>query len=237
MCDGPRPAVRARPAYADKGTTLPSDPAPDSGYVPPKTLVLASGACFALLGVSGIVGMVAAALPIPKPAWTLFGFELVVTISSFIGLVFAKSGCRVAPAIGLACLGACIGAASLLGYLSVERALGGVSLTPFVGLRCLGAAALAGLAVIAALKGDPRSWATLFKGAIVAAPAAAGVAVFALPIGKPILNAVSNLDGFIAFILGTVVFLLLTASASAGIHLMIKSFQIAGGGSPSRPAT
>jgi len=189
--------------------------------------VLAALGLFALVALSGLAGMAAAAIPMPKSAWTLLGFEFVVTASALLGLYYAKGGCRISPAIGLASLGGCIGAASLMGFLSVQQRLGGVDLTAFVAIRCLLAAAIGGLALIAGMNGDRHSWTTLIKGVLAGIPAALGVAIFALPVGKPILDAFSNLGGFAGFILGTVVFLLLTASASAGVHLVIRSFQLA----------
>lgn len=205
------------------------DPVQTPHLALPRALSLAALALFSLVALSGLAGMVAAAIPMPKSAWTLFGFEFVVTASAVLGFAYAKGGCRVSPAIGLASLGGCIGAASLLGFLSVQQRLGSVDLTAFVAVRCLAAAALGGLALIAGMNGERRSWATLFKGVLAGIPAVVGVAIFALPAGKPILNAFSNLGGFAGFILGTVVFLLLTASASAGVHLVIRSFQIAQG--------
>jgi hypothetical protein len=190
---------------------------------------MAAGVLLALVAFSGLAGLVAAAI-LPKPAWTLFGFEVVVTVSAVLGLGFARSGCRDAPAIGLACIGGCIGAASVLGYLSVQGILGGLSLTPFVAGRCGATLAIGGLALIAAMRGDRRSWTTLFKGGLVGLPALAGAALLILPVGRPVLSAVSNLGGFAAFVIGTVAFLALTASAAAGAHLVIRSFQTAGQG-------
>lgn len=204
-----------------------ADPVQTPESAPPRVLVVAALGLFAIVALSGVAGMVAAAIPMPKSAWTLFGFEFVVTVSAVLGLAYARGGCRIAPAIGLGSLGGCIGAASLLGFLSVQQRLGDVNLTPFVAVRCLIALALAGVALIAAMNGARRSWTTLLKGVLAGAPAAVVVAVLALPIGNPIMNAASNLGGFASFFIGTGVFLLFTASASAGVHLVIRSFQVA----------
>jgi hypothetical protein len=198
------------------------DPPPSKGFL------LAAGGLFALVALSGLAGIAAAAIPMPKSAWTLCGFEVVVTVSAVLGLIFVRSGSRDAAAIGLATLAFCVGAASFLGYFSVQKSLGGVNLAPFLAFRCLTSASLGGLALIAAMRGDLRAWTTLFKGIAVGIPAALGLALFVLPAGKRVLDAVSGLGGFAAFVVGTLAFLAFTASAAAGIHLVIRSFQTAG---------
>jgi hypothetical protein len=223
------PPIRVGAARADQRIALANESNP-SADAPSRFLALGAGACFALTALTSLAGLGGAALASPKPAWTLFGFEFVVAVSALLGLFFAKGGCRVAPAMGLACLGGTIGAASVLGFFSVQGTLSGVSLLPFLAVRGLIAAALGGLALIAAMQGDRRSWATLIKGVLAGMPALIGIALFILPAGKPVLSAVFGLGGFASFLIGTLGFLLLTASASAAVHLVIQSFQTASQG-------
>ncbi len=206
---------------------MPNVAAQETDFIPPKGLVVAAGGLFALLAVSGLGGLLASVALASKPAWTLFGFEAVVTVSAIVGLLYTRSGCRSGSALGLAAVGGTIGAASLLGYLGVQGSLGTLSLMPFVGVRCLAAGGVLGLALIAAMRGNRRSWTTLFKGVVAGIPAAAAVAVFVVPGGKRVLDAVSGLGGFATFIIGTFAFLLATASASAAVHLIVRSFHIA----------
>jgi hypothetical protein len=196
--------------------------------------LLASG-LFVAIALSGLAGLAAAAIPMPKPAWTLFGFEVVVTVSAILGFVYVRTPNPSAPAMGLAWLAGCIAAASALGFLSAQQ-LGGVSTLPFAAGRVLLAAGIGGIAIVAALGSDRRRWATLFKGVAAGIPVVASLGLLVLPFGQRLLAKVGT-GGTLSFVIGTLAFLVLTALAAASVHLIVRSFQSQGfSPNPSEPS-
>ena len=89
---------------------------------------------------------------------------------------------------------------------------------------------------MAALGRDRRRWTTLFKGVAAGIPVVIAVGLLVLPAGQRLLDRLGSVGGVLAFIIGTGVFLVLTALAAASAHLVIASFRSPGiSGLPASP--
>jgi len=85
-----------------------------------------------------------------RPAWFMFGFELVVILAGLLAVLIAR-GRFGSPPLGLVCAAGCVLVATLFGYLGAGRILLGMSLTPLLGFRAVLAAAMVVVAAVVRL--------------------------------------------------------------------------------------
>jgi len=184
----------------------------------------------------GVVGVVCAAVVLSalatvglafvqaKPAWFLLMFEVVVATAGVFGVLLAMNRFRAAPAMTLACVSVCIGAASLLGYVGTGKTVAGFNLRAWFAARELAAVVLAAAAgaILVARSGRPalRSLAigflltAIFGGLVVASVALAKASFW---IGLPGAAKVGIVLAGGALLLGVF---------AAAVHWVIKAFSV-----------
>lgn len=213
-----------------------------------------------VLASSIAVGLSAMALGVavfldPKPAWALFGFELVTLVAAALGVLFGLGRFHASQegegiggtALALACIAGTIFVAAVLGWKSVTpaageaRIVGGIPLTVVEGARVLIALVLAALAAGVVLAPEPKAWRPAVVGSLLGAPVAGFVGAYLYPGSR---GAVTGLFG--NPIAAVVVTLVLGGLLAASVHLIIRAFEIGTGGStapapsdprPKSPAT
>jgi hypothetical protein len=193
----------------------------------PRFLILLVVGLSALLAASATVLGLAAVAMAEKPAWALFGFELVILVAAAMGVLFGVGRFRDAPAMALVCIAGTIFAAAILGWASVAASVGEaktlarIPLTPLMASRVLAAAALAAVAAYCVLSRTREAWRTALLGALLGSPAVAVGAALVNPSSRQSVAAVltSPWGAVIAFIV-------LGALLAASIHLLIRGFEI-----------
>lgn len=133
--------------------------------------------------VSGAVGTLGALSNMAggawRPAWFMFGFELVVVLAGVMTWMLGR-GRFGSQAVGLVCLAGTVFIASGFGFLGAGRVLWGFSLVPHLAARVLISGAIVALAVRAHLGTDAPSRRLAIRGVILALPVlVVGVTVWA----------------------------------------------------------
>ncbi|MBX9736829.1 MAG: hypothetical protein K2X32_07875 [Phycisphaerales bacterium] len=190
--------------------------------------ILVVSACVLL----SAIGTGAVAVFQAKPAWFLLLFEIVVAAAGVFGVLIARGRFQNGPAIALASVAVCVGAASLLGFVGAGQAAGGFSLKGWFLARLFAAAvfAMAAGGILLARSGKPalRSLAVglvlsaIFGGLLVGAMAVMGSKMWA---GLPGA-------GRVAIVLAAGAVLL--AVFSAAVHWVIRAFSLGAQPVPAR---
>ena len=189
-------------------------------------LVLFGGA---LVAVSALV-LGAASLREAKPAWALFGFEVVTLLAGVMAVLFGVGKFRESPGLALACIAGTIFVAAGLGWYSVPpvqgvgRVVTGVPVTPFLAARCLIAVGMAAVGAWMVLSRERRAWKPAIIGAVLGAPVAAVVVGYGYPGTR---GAVSGLLS--NPIVAVPAVLLLGGLLAASAHLLIRAFEMGSG--------
>jgi hypothetical protein len=195
---------------------------------PLRLLVLLISGLVALTAL--VVGPASAALPLfvtgARPAWALFGFELVTLAAAILGVLLGQGRFRSGPAIGLACIAGTILVASGLGWQSTAHALGGVSLNPLLAFRVAAALVLGLVAAWSALSRHPSSLRTACLGVLLIAPVVGAGGLLATSRGREWAGAAIGSSPAVEFIVASVAFLAATALLAAGVHLVIRAFEL-----------
>jgi hypothetical protein len=170
---------------------------------------------------------VAAVAMAEKPAWALFGFELVILVAGIMGVLFGVGRFREAPAMALACISGTIFAAGVLGWASIaasvgeSRTLAGIPLTPLMLFRVLAAAGLALSAAWSVLSRQPGAWRPAILGAALGSPAVLlGVAFVNPGTRETVGNVLGHPAGAVA------AFVVLGGLLAASVHLLLRGFEI-----------
>lgn len=240
------------------------------------------GLLSALTAAWAFVGVILAVTLPQTPIWTLFGFELVIAVSSLLGVLLGLGRFREAPALALACVAGTILVGSFLGYRGSAGAVGSLSLKTWVVGRIAIGAVLAALAALTVLVRNRKSWGALCLGAMFGALPAAVALMFGLAVlgyGRPIapigglptaLSGTTTLSTPVAppaakqpawldmsvrkftsiglfqpakggkesgrVVLLTVLGILLIGLTSAGMHYLIRAFQLGTLPDPAAPS-
>jgi hypothetical protein len=158
--------------------------------------------------------------------WAMFGFEVVCAVAAALGVLVGLGRYASGPGLALACIAGTILVASRLGWQAGGRQIAGVSLSPLLAAR--GAAGLAlGLAGIAVVLGRrPGAWRTAFIGGLLILPVAAGAVALLVPAGRQAVGSWLGTSPAFIFGVAVVAFLGATALLAAGVHLVIRAFEM-----------
>lgn len=193
----------------------------------PGLIRVAVGLLSVVIGASAIAVALLALTANARPAWTLFGFEVVIAVSCWFGVRVGRGAYRDAPGLALACVAGSVVVGSVLGYLSLNPpTLGGVGVRPFLGLRLLGGAALAGAGAACVLSRHPRSKALALKGVLLGAPVAAAAAVLIVPALRAGIAPVFQLGPTAQLALAAGAFVLLGGLLCASVDRLIRAFEL-----------
>jgi hypothetical protein len=206
-----------------------SDRKEDRMPIPPKLLLLVIGLISSAVAFSAIGTIAAFLLAGPHPVWFLFGFELVIAITAPMGMLFAMGRFQDGQGLGLACLSGTIAVGSLLGWMGADRHLitshGDISLKFWLAGRLAAAAALGAMGVWLVLSRNQRSWYYLIRAAACGLPLAGLLCVYVFGRGA-LGRAVGAIPGWITGTLGAVGAVVAIALISAGVHCLIRAFEM-----------
>jgi hypothetical protein len=104
-----------------------------------------------------------------RPAWFMFGFELVVVLAGVMTWMLGR-GRFGSAAVGLICAAGTILIASGFGFLGAGKVLWGFSLMPHLAARVLISAAIAAMAVRIHLSSDPGNLRLAARGVVLGLP-------------------------------------------------------------------
>lgn len=181
----------------------------------------------AAVGLGALAGAVLALSANARPAWALFGFEVVIAVSCVFGVQFGRGRYRDAPGLALACVACSVFVGSVLGYLSLQPpVLGGVVLKPFLAARVLAAALIAGAGAACVLSRHPRSWRLAITGSLLGAPVVAAGAIGVVPSLRGLGAPLAGLGPMAQLGVGVVLFVVLGALLCASAHLIIRAFEL-----------
>lgn len=210
--------------------------------MPPPPVRMLTAAIAAVVLLSALATAVLAIVVPPKPAWTFLAFEIVTAACCALALPFARGAYREGPGLALTCFSGAVFACSVLGYLSVQGALGTTSLKLWVLARVALAGILGASAAATVLIRNPRSWGVLAKGIAFLAPHIAIVAVLGMKKSgiTPLMSLADRMIGLAGPVLGPaegvgaavrmgviiVIALILGGLFCAGLHLVIRAFEL-----------
>src|SRR6267142_2051810 len=89
----------------------------------PKPVRLFVGVLCAVVCLSSLGMIVGAMILSPKPVWVLFGFEVVITVATVLGVLFAMGRFQDGQGLAMACVAGTIAVGSFLGWLGADRHL------------------------------------------------------------------------------------------------------------------
>jgi hypothetical protein len=193
-----------------------------------RLLALALGILVALSALS--VAVLAAALPMlspgERPAWMLFGFEVVALVTGVLLALFGRGRFSDGPGLALGTFAGTLLVASAFGWISAGRQLAGVSLTPLLAVRVLVSFLLAAAGSYCILSRNPRSWRTFVNGALCGAPCAVVMGAALTSSGRRMLMSFISGGGIVQTALAILVLVVLGGLFCASVHLIIKAFEM-----------
>ncbi len=175
--------------------------------------------------------------------WFLVAFEAVAFFSSVFGLLTAIGRFREAPALSLFCAGGSIMVAAMLaepalvsrvlqGGTTAPAVIAGIPIAPFAIGRILAGALLVLLSAMTVLSRRPRqSLAYLVRGIVLGAPVAA---LGAVVLSARLRGMLPSLPGPLSVMLGVIGFFVVGALISLSAHNLIRAFEVAEEGRPTR---
>ncbi|MFM9994198.1 MAG: hypothetical protein ACKVU4_00185 [Phycisphaerales bacterium] len=194
---------------------------------PSRTLRLLAAALSVAVACSALAGAVLALTANVRPAWALFGFEVVIAVSCVFGVQFGRGRYRHAPGMALACVAGSVFVGSVLGYMSLRPpALGGVGLKPFLAARVLVAGLIAGAGAACVLSRHPKSWRLAITGAVLGAPVMAAGAIAVIPALRGLAAPLTGMGPMGQLAAGVGLFVVLGGLLCASAHLLIRAFEL-----------
>lgn len=183
------------------------------------------GVVCAVVGVSAAAGLIASAIPWPKPAWGMFGFEIVQIAAAVIGILFARGWWREHPAHVMLCVALVFVVGSVLAFVAIKGQPIGTYFTPVMLARISCGFLIAALAAFVTLNRNPKSWRSMIVGSVLLMPLVLAAGAGMTSPGRSAIRAILGVSGFGGFALQTALFLVVTALLAAGIHLIIRAFE------------
>ena len=113
-----------------------------------------------------------------------------------------------------------------LGWQGAGRQLFSVSLTPILGGRVLASMVLGAIGAWTVLARDKRSLRLAFVGALLILPVLIGAGAVFHPTGRRILDTVMGTSPGMQFLVAVGGFAVVAVLLSAGLHLLIRAFEM-----------
>jgi hypothetical protein len=184
-----------------------------------------------LISLSALVLALAAAFlpllaPGERPAWMLFGFELVVLTTGVLVAFFGRGRFADGPGLALGTLAGTLVLASAFGWISTGKQLAGTSLTPLLGLRLAAGLLLAAAGTYCVLSRNPKSWRAFAIGALCGTPAAVLAAAFLTSGGRRALMTFLSGGGMFQTALAILILIVVGGLLCASVHMLIKAFEM-----------
>ncbi|MBX3357166.1 MAG: hypothetical protein KF745_01930 [Phycisphaeraceae bacterium] len=188
----------------------------------PTILRRTATAISALLLLSAVGGIILTVVNTPKPAWFALSFEVAILGATAVGLAAGLRRTGRCTAMAYACVAGVVMAGSFLSGLSAHWTLGSLDLRLIVIARIAAAGVLALIAAWAILGRAPTRTVPM-----LARAGAAGVVASGLLVGVWLLRAqFAGMSEVVRFVLGVVVFLILTGLVAAAVDRLIRAFEI-----------
>ncbi|GMV27497.1 MAG: hypothetical protein AMXMBFR58_35280 [Phycisphaerae bacterium] len=198
-----------------------------------RPLRIVTGICSAIVGLTALATIPLLFFASSKPAWFLFGFEVIMPVPALLGLLYAGRRWSDPTGLGLGCVAGTVFFGSILGVVSLPQQslgspdgpIGQVSMLPWLAVRALAALGIAFCAVRTSIGTDRRRWRTLVWGLansgvfLVLAAAAFKYRNSPFVTGQEESSAALRL----AILGGGAVVMLITVCA--GTHLVVRAFE------------
>jgi len=178
------------------------------------------------------IALAAAALIMPlfspgqRPAWMLFGFEVVVLVAGVLGIFVGRGNFREGPGLALACISGTVIVASGLGWLGANKQLGNTSLTPVLGVRLFLGAAVGIAGAVCVLSRNPRSWRFAAMGLAFGAPCIAVFGASVIPTGRRFVMGFLTGGGIAQTAAAIVGVIALGCFLCASVHYLVLAFEL-----------
>ncbi|MCC6426321.1 MAG: hypothetical protein IT435_05830 [Phycisphaerales bacterium] len=192
-----------------------------------KRLRITVGLCSALTGLMAAGTLALVFIATTKPAWFLFGFEMVEIVPIVLGILYAIRRWDDLTGLGLGCIAGTIFCGSVLGFLSIPDhrlgvqggPVGQIDMIWWLGARILISLGIAWCAVRLALGTDRRAWWLFVRGMLLGGAALGILAVLYKFRNAPWL---AQQTGMVVLLLAGVGFLV---CLSVGVHYTVKAFE------------
>lgn len=182
-----------------------------------------------VMGLSALAGAGLALAPLlgsdQRPAWILFGFEVVVLAGAVVGVLFGRGRFGEAPGLALACIAGTFAVASILGWQAAGRQLNGISLNPFVAIRVLVALALGTCGAWCVLSRRETAWRSALLGVTLGVPVVLAVAALVIRSWREAIAGHVG-SGGAAAAAAVIGFLFFGGLLSASAHFLIRAFEL-----------
>ncbi|MEQ8316047.1 MAG: hypothetical protein RIE77_09245 [Phycisphaerales bacterium] len=181
----------------------------------------------AVLGLSALVGLYLAAFSIENLVWPMLLFEPVL-LGCGIGLVLVGLGYqRDGLPMTLATIAGCAAIAGFLSTVAGRNTLGSTLLVPMLGGRLLIAAALGVWAIVLVLGPRASAWRRVALGALLLLVGGGLASLSFIGPAKPLRESLVAAGGFVSSAVALVVFIVFVVLVAAGVHLMVRPFEMA----------
>lgn len=181
----------------------------------------------AVLALTGLFGLYLGTLSAGTLVWPMLLFEPVVAgcgiVAACVGLRIQKSSVPMA----LATAAGCAAVAGFLSTVSGRNTLGGSMLVPLLGVRLAIAVLLGVWAAWLVLGPNRRAWERLLVGTVLLVAGAGLSSVAFIGPAKPLRDWLLSLGGFVASAAALVGFIVFVILVAAGIHLVVRPFEMA----------
>lgn len=192
----------------------------------PKANLLLAG-LGGLLVFSGLFGLYLGAVSAGTLVWPMLLFEPIVVgcgvVAICVGLQIQKSSVPMA----LATSAGCLAVAGFLSTVAGRNTLGSSLLMPLLGVRLVIAALLSAWAAWLVLGPSRQAWQRVLVGCLLLAAGAGLSSMAFIGQAKPLRDWLLSFGGFVASAAALVGFIVFVILVAAGIHLVVRPFEMA----------
>ncbi len=180
-----------------------------------------------ILALSALVGLFLALFAVDNLVWPMLLFEPIVLGSGLVlvlaGLGFHRDNLPMA----LATTAGCLAVAAFLSTLAGRNTLGSGILVPMLGVRMVLAILLSVWAACLVLGRRGHAWRRVILGGVLLAAGAGIASLGFIGPAQPIRESLVDAGGFVASAAALMLFIVFVVLTAAGIHLMIRPFEMA----------
>jgi hypothetical protein len=180
-----------------------------------------------LLALSALVGLALALFSVDQLVWPMLLFEPIVLGGGLIALAVGLRLQKASVPMALATAAGCVAIAGFLSTTAGRNTLGSGLLVPLLVGRLVLAAGLGGWAAMLVVGPSRRGWSRIAIGAALLALGGGLAALAFIGPAKPFREWLLSLGGFVASAAALLLFVIFVILVAAGVHLVVRPFEIA----------
>mgnify|MGYP001791499829 CR=1 FL=1 len=181
----------------------------------------------AILTVTGLVGLGLAVFGVGTLVWPMLLFEPIVVGGGLITLFVGLGLQRQSVPMALATAAGCVAVAGFLSTVAGRNTLGSGILVPMLGLRLVISGVIGLWATVMVLGSDRIAWQRLVVGCVLLAFGGGIAAIAFIGPARPVRDFLLSMGGFVSSAVALVLFVLFVILVSAGLHLVVRPFEMA----------